>query len=217
MVKCRELSLEERVEIGTLVKSGKSYRAVAREKGIHHSTVLRIHKSFIKKKSYEKGKRSGRKSLLSTDLSTKIEKEIEKSPTITSSELKKILAPGAGPCESSLRNYRRSLGYSSSKGKPQDILTERHKVERKDYCESHKRDKFSNVLFTDEKPFELFKARRKVWRKRGSPVVHRITTKYPPKIQVWGGISKMGKTDLVIWYKRGWECLSISTKDQRPH
>jgi len=94
-------------------------------------------------------------------------------------------------------------------------LTKKHKEERLNYCTQHAKDKFSNVLFSDEKPFELFKLRRKVWRRKNEPIVRIKRTKYPPKIQIWGGISKKGKTKLIFWEKRG-NALQYQQRIQDP-
>jgi DDE superfamily endonuclease len=59
------------------------------------------------------------------------------------------------------------------------------------------------MLFWDEKPFELYVRRRLSWHKKGTPLVRKPTVKYPPKLQVGAGISRKGKTKILIWKGRG--------------
>ena len=120
-------------------------------------------------------------------------------PDITAKEIKLLFPTKSRPSLRSIQSYLTALGFIASKSKVFEYLTDDQKESRIRYCEEHCKDKFSNVLFTDQKPLELFKYRRKVWRKSDQQVSRRRTTKYPPKIQIWGGISKLGKTRFVLW------------------
>jgi transposase len=203
MPKQKELSLHTRSQIVTLRQQGWSFREIASHLKVNPSTCFYICKKYKIQGTVSNKRRSGRPTKLTNQLAEGIISEIEKNPAITSGELQQLLAEDSSPSDSSFRIYRKSLGFSASKGKPYEQLTEKQKEDRRKYCQLHLKDKFSNVLFTDEKPFELFKQHRKVWRRNNGPVVRKKTTKYPPKVQVWGGISKMGKTNLVLWRKRG--------------
>ena len=148
-------------------------------------------------------KRSGRPSKLTPKIKKIINHAILVKPDSTAEEICEILPKMSKVRLRSIRRYRKALGFTASKGKPFEVLTDQQKEDRVKYCLEHEADRFSNVLFMDEKTFEIFKHRRKVWRKKDEQSVRRRTTKYPPKIQIWGGISKLGKTSLVFWRNRG--------------
>ena len=198
MPKKTELTSFQKAKIVTLRDANYSFGEISKKLGINRSTAYRIYKKFKETGTVENKKRKGRPSKLSKKVASAIEKKIKENPTITSDELRRSLGNKATVSASSIRRYRKRLGFSASKGKSFDHLSEKHKQQRLLYCKNHANDKFSNVLFTDEKPFELFKVRRKVWRKKGDPVVKRRKTKYPPKVQIWAGISKMGKTEVIF-------------------
>ena len=61
--------------------------------------------------------------------------------------------------ERRVAQIRRELGYHPSKGFGLDVLTEKQKKERVAYCKRHKKDHFSNMVFSDEKPWVLGKRR----------------------------------------------------------
>jgi hypothetical protein len=127
-------------------------------------------------------------------------------PDISAKEIKDKLVGKFGPVyassESSVRKLRVKLGYTKSKGLGQDVLTEAHKEQRLQYCNQHSRDQFSNVVFSDEKPWLLGKRRRALWRRHGPARPVFWKAKYPVKIQCWGGISFRGKTKLRVWTGR---------------
>lgn len=98
---------------------------------------------------------------------------------------------------------RAQLGYKGHKGKKTIILMEKQKRARVRWCQQLKGDSLDNIIWTDEKPFELYKRRHLVYTKKGQQVRPRPAVKYSPKIQIWGGISCSGKSQLVLWKGRG--------------
>ncbi len=203
MTKKSELTPYQKAQIVTLRQEGLSFREIESRLKVGRSTASDLWKKFQQTGSLINRKRSGRPSMLTQNVAKKMTQIIQTNPKATSAEIQTTLGNDSPSCSSTVRRWRRILGFTSSKGKPTEALSERHKSGRLDYCHEHRKDKFSNVLFSDEKPFELFKQRRKVWRRKTDPVVRTKTTKYPPKVQVWAGISKLGKTEIVLWKKRG--------------
>ena len=59
MVKVRELSDEERLTVRVLRETGLSFPKIGIIVGCHHSTALRIYKSFLKTASVAKLPRTG--------------------------------------------------------------------------------------------------------------------------------------------------------------
>ena len=60
-------------------------------------------------------------------------------------------------------------------------------------------EQLSDVIFTDECTVQLESHRRKSFRKKNAPRKLKYRHKHPPKIHVWGGISKRGATRLVMF------------------
>ena len=58
---------------------------------------------------------------------------------------------------------------------------------------------FDNVIFTDESTIQLEHHRRMSFQKKKTPRKLKYKHKHPPKVHVWGGISKQGATHLVIF------------------
>jgi hypothetical protein len=46
------------------------------------------------------------------------------------------------------------------------ILTEKNKMKRLEYCNIHKNDLFTNVIFSDESKFEIFANSKKIFVKK---------------------------------------------------
>jgi len=74
-------------------------------------------------------------------------------------------------------------------------------VKRLDWCNKRTEEKeaFDDVIFTDESTVQLECHRRKCFRKKKTPRKLKYKHKHPPKLHVWGGISKQGATQLVIF------------------
>jgi hypothetical protein len=58
---------------------------------------------------------------------------------------------------------------------------------------------FQDVIFTDESRIEICNISRRSFRQKGQPVPRHPKPKHPFSVMVWGGISKKGRTDLLIF------------------
>jgi transposase len=206
MPKKREYTNEERQSVVTWHTAGKSFREIEVLTGIDHSTCCRIVQKWEAENNVKNRKRSGRKKKFTPAVVKEIEKIIKADDEMVATEIRDKLVNKFGnqfaTGERHIRNIRKNLGFTASKGVGQDELTDEHKKGRVQYCKRHKNDQFSNVIFTDEKPWVLGKRRRKKWRKRGGVRRTYKKTKYPLKLQCWAGISLRGLTDIVIWKGR---------------
>ena len=61
------------------------------------------------------------------------------------------------------------------------------------------KEAFDNVIFTDESTVQLECHRQKCFQKKKTPRKFKYKHKHPPKVHVWGRISKQGATQLVIF------------------
>ena len=53
-----------------------------------------------------------------------------------------------------------------------------------------------NVIFTGKSTIALETHRKKSYCKKGEPLNMKSAPKHPLKVHVWGGISKIGSTDI---------------------
>ena len=125
---------------------------------------------------------------------------------LTASDLKDILVKmfGADKVQYSVRTIarlRNDLGWTYTTAKYCQAIRDANKVRRLDWCTKRIEEKevFSDVIFTDESTVQLECHRRKCFRKRKMPRKLKYKHKHPPKLHVWGGISKQGATQLVIF------------------
>lgn len=206
MPKQREYTIEERQTVVTLRNEGKTFREIQRSTGIPHTSSFNIFKKWTSKNTVQTLKRPGQKKKFTQPVVKAIARIIERDDEVVSKEIKDKLVKRFGgrfeKSERQVRNIRQQLGYTASKGIGQDVLTPQHKQERIRYCKRHQTDQFSNVVFTDEKPWILGKRRRKIWRKVGAAPRTYTKTKYPVKLQCWAGISLKGVTNIIIWKGR---------------
>lgn len=100
-----------------------------------------------------------------------------------------------------VRRYR-TENYHPVKGVGRPVLSIRNKQARLNWCRKHLNDSFDDTVFTDEKSFFLYKVTRSAWVKRGAELPFRIQPAHPPRVQVLGGISRRGCTELRVF--KGW-------------
>lgn len=77
------------------------------------------------------------------------------------------------------------MGYKGHKGKKTIILMEEQKRVRVRWCQQFVGDSLNNIIWTNKKPFELYKHCHLVYTKTGQVVQPRPVVKYPLKIQIW--------------------------------
>ncbi len=58
---------------------------------------------------------------------------------------------------------------------------------------------FDGVIWSDETTVQLESHQRHSYRKKGEPAVLKPCAKHPTKVHVWAGISKKGRTPVIIF------------------
>ena len=81
------------------------------------------------------------------------------------------------------------------------MVREANKEKHLTWCEAQLAsfENFNDILFTDECSVQLDVHRRKCYRKKKQPWKLKQRPKHPPKIHVWGGISKKGATSIMLF------------------
>jgi transposase len=199
MPKRREWSEEERGKVVGLRAAGKSYREIFQLTKVPETTAQAIVAKASRTGSVVNQPRSGRPTIFTPTVQKHIHSFIQRQSDINAKELANKLTQKFGRtfarAESSVRKTRVRMGYTKAKG----IGLDTHKKQRIVYYNKHKKDRFINVIFSDEKPWVIGKRRRPLWRKSVRSVYWKTK---PTKIQCWGSISFRGKTRLRIWTGR---------------
>ena len=125
---------------------------------------------------------------------------------LTASDLKDILIKEFGVekvqyGERTIARIRNELGWTFTTARYCQAIRDANKQKRLDWCTKliAEKEKFDDVIFTDESTFQLECHRRKCFRKKNMPRKMKYKHKHPPKIHVWAGISKKGATQIVMF------------------
>ena len=102
---------------------------------------------------------------------------------------------------STIKKERRNLGWVSTRPKYCQLVRERNKEKRVEWCNEmiNSNETFENVIFTDECSIQLDHHGRLCFRKRGQPRQLKPKPKHPIKVHVWAGISNKGMTHICIF------------------
>ena len=101
----------------------------------------------------------------------------------------------------SVMKAARLAGLTAYKRPTKPVLNAAHKARRLRFAAKYRRLNWRQVLFSDEKTFELFARphNQYIWSKSAADVPANPTVKHPPKLHVWGGMSYYGKTELYFF------------------
>ena len=133
-----------------------------------------------------------------------INESMEKNDELTSKDLTNELLKEWPDLSVSVRTVRRSrwnLGWRATRPNYCQLVREANKKKRLDWCKDRlsENEQFGNVIFTDECSVQLDSHGRLCFRKKNEPRKLKPKPKHPVKVHIWGGISKKGATQLVIF------------------
>lgn len=194
-------SQQTRSEVIDRRKRGMSWTAIARDvRTIKNRDAARyIWKKFEKTGETANQPTPGRPTELTPKMRKRIDAALVDDPWLSPGELlAKLSLPVS---ERTVRRYRNEH-YKPVKGVGRPVLSTRNKQLRLNWAKKHLNDSFDDTVFTDEKSFFLFKTHRMAWVKIGAKTPFRTRPAHPPRVQVLGGISRRGRTPLVIY--KGW-------------
>ena len=95
-------------------------------------------------------------------------------------------------------NEARRHALETRKGIKKPLLTDAQKAKRLACCRSTLNTNWKKYLFTDEAPFWQTGAVHAYYSRPGTTPRIIPSVKHPAKINVWGGVSYYGKTDLKV-------------------
>ena len=109
--------------------------------------------------------------------------------------------PDVKVSERTVARARQELGWVHQTAKYCQLVREANKGVRLEWAQKMIADgeKFDDVIFTDESTFQVEYHARRAYRRLGEPRILRQKPKHPAKVHVWGGISKRGATQIILF------------------
>ena len=193
----------------TLKEQGYTYRSI-KERLKDEGIAVSIKTLFLLVTKYKKTgmvadmPRAKREKLLNDEHYRVIDIALSQNDELTTRQLHSLLLecfPGLRVSLSTVKRARYDLGWVVTSPKYCQMIRDGNKEKRLAWCRKMKQDKerFDNVVFTDESSVMLETHRKKCYRRKGEPRKLKPCPKHPVKVHVWGGISKRGATSVVIF------------------
>jgi len=133
----------------------------------------------------------------------KIDEVYRQNPEVTASELKNVLENElkVGIGVSTIKMARKAAGWMCTQTRYCQMVRDANKIKRLEFCRKiiETNDDFGNVIFTDESSVEIERATTIRFHKQGEMFKPAPKPKHLLKVHVWGGISKHGPRELVIF------------------
>ena len=103
--------------------------------------------------------------------------------------------------EATVKRARKKLGWIKSGPKYCQLVKEKNRIARLNFCleASRTKDNFVNVIFTDECLVWMDTHAKICFRRIGELPKHKPKVKHPYKIHVWAGISTRGASDILLF------------------
>ena len=153
-------------------------------------------------RSIKNSTRSGRPRKLNEAGKSFIEVQMRTNDETTSRQIQKRLAKhGVMVHSSTVRRYRKELGWTLQNTRCCQLIREANKAKRLEFAQQmiNTGDTFDNVVFSDESSISLEQFRRTCYRKIDEPGKRKPKPKHPFKLHVWAGISRHGATKICIF------------------
>ncbi|KAK6192104.1 hypothetical protein SNE40_003642 [Patella caerulea] len=131
-----------------------------------------------------------------------IDNEFQQNPAQSARDIQKTLS--AHGTDTSISTVRRAIdfaGYTSTKPRYCQLIRDQNKEKRVEFCRHllETNDQFDNVIFTDECSIQLHDNKTVAYRQKDQRAPQQCRPKHPYKVHLWGGISRKGKSQLLIF------------------
>jgi len=198
----KELSVEAKENIISLIENGLRQAEVARLLNVHRSTIGRVVQRFRQSKTVENKKRTGRPPCLTQRNLHALSRIVKRKRIATVPEITEEfrLSTSVEASEITIKRVLRRLGYRKCVAVKQMVVREVNKKKRLDYCRGKLLWKVTphwrKVIFSDEMSIVVSpNGRVKLWRKAEEKwSVHCVEAAHlgprsTLKLMVWGCIS----------------------------
>ncbi|CAC5391036.1 unnamed protein product [Mytilus coruscus] len=131
-----------------------------------------------------------------------VKSTLDENPTQTCSDIMRRLSDkGTITSKSTVRKMIDSAGYTASTPRYGQMIREANKLKRVEFCKQliAVNEQFDDIIFTDEATVQLHDNKVVIYRRKDcvAPVLPK--PKHPLKVHVWGGISRRGTTQILIF------------------
>ena len=198
----------DRVRVVLLKSEGFKFREIRQiflQEGIkvHKRTLERIYSKFKLNGLLADLKRKKKTVKLNKEHKDLIDNLYKINDELTAFDIQKIFLKNydLDVSLSTIKSCCRKLGWKKSGPKYCQVVRERNRVKRLEFAAKCLRecDKFEDVIFTDESSIWLEKHAKLCFRKYNEPPKLKAKAKHRFKVHVWAGISRRGKTGLLIF------------------
>ena len=203
------LSMYEKQRILFYYRNGLKPAEIAsafRVEGMYtcRSTVGRFLKRFLATGTISRKEGSGRPSEITEEVLELVEQAMKADDETTATQLHALLVSHSVYISlSTILRSRGLLGWTFRGSKYCQLIRNENKSKRLLWAIQNIHEAlvcgFEDVIWTDETTVQLESHRRHSYRKKGEPAVLKPRPKHPTKVHVWAGISKKGKTPIVIF------------------
>ena len=134
-----------------------------------------------------------------------IDNALAENDELTAKQLKDIMVQKWADLKNisltTIKRARKYLGWTSSKPKYCQLIREANKEKRLNWANEQiaNSEQFQDVIFSDECSVEIDSHSKICFRKKGQLRKFKPRPKHPLKVHIWGGISKRGATQIVIF------------------
>ena len=167
-------------------------------------TIARFILRFLARGTIARKEGSGRPTVITDRVLELVERAMQADDETTATQLHVLLTS----CEirislSTIICSRSMLGWTFRGSKYCQMIRTINRLRRfqwaVEYLPEVLASGFEDVIWTDETTVQLESLRRHSYRKKGEPAVLKPRPKHPTKVHVWAGISKRGRTPIVIF------------------
>ncbi|KAL4501529.1 hypothetical protein ABPG72_018580 [Tetrahymena utriculariae] len=194
MQKEKEISEEIKITIRkykviVMSSEGSTYSEIEKQTSFQIGTISKLINKFYEYGDVLHDRRieNKRPSALTEEAKQMIEETLAQNNRTTIKELQTMISEecGLNISKSTINNYEKEIGEFKY---PQivPILSEKNQQLRLEYCIDHQYDKFTNVIFSDESSFQVFRQTKKIFVMNGE-YTQQIGKPNPNfSIMVWG-------------------------------
>ena len=167
-------------------------------------SLQRLCKKFCNIHTIKDLPRTSKTRKLSAEMSTLLDDMLKENDEITARQIREKLYekfPDLNVSLATVKRVRRENGWVCTRPHYCQLIREVNKLKRKEWCQKQidNKEKFSNVVFTDECTVQLDHHGRLCFRKKREARKLKQRAKHPAKVHIWGGISIKGATRIVIF------------------
>ena len=205
-----KINEKTKLEIVSFVQNGLTVKQIHRklvDRAIHVSyNAVKYHVNQYLVGNFDVGlpplKKTRKDNKISEHSLEVIREVFRNDPYATSTDVRKQLAiHGTEVSAATVKKAIKTAGYVNSEPRYCQLIRNANQEKRVDFCNSliEVNDALDNIIFTDECSVQLHNNKTTSYRRKGMLTPYMGKPKHPLKVHVWGGISRKGRTEIIIF------------------